>query len=439
MTTAVAPRRSAAAPGRAGALSSGDVRYPTHRLARWRATQVAIAVAIVALPLLRPSGPGNTGLVDLALVGAMFACALWASTGSHRPHLPYALPVGLTVAAGAMALLVNDVHLRQGLIALAQDVFVFAWAAAVATVGRERRMLDTLCRVWAYSAVGWAAVLIVADVAGITWLSGISSVDGIRASFTLGDPNLAANYFLCGLLVMRACRRPRRAGWRWLACAVVVTAVVLTLSNGGMLALLVATVFGALLRLVRLGNVAVAVVLGTVLATGGAVAVLTVDVRGIVTRAEESSPLVRDSIGREAESSGSRAILLREGVRLWLRGDTTLWGIGPANTATVLRATQSPYVKEAHDDYVATVLERGVVGAVALLLLVAGVAVRGRRIVARGGIAPSHVDVVPRPELLVAALTAIEVSAMFYEVLHFRHVWALLGLVAALELSGRRR
>jgi len=198
-------------------------------------------------------------------------------------------------------------------------------------------------------------------------------------------------------------------------------------------------VFGALLRLVRLGNVAVAVVLGTVLATGGAVAVLTVDVRGIVTRAEESSPLVRDSIGREAESSGSRAILLREGVRLWLRGDTTLWGIGPANTATVLRATQSPYVKEAHDDYVATVLERGVVGAVALLLLVAGVAVRGRRIVARGGIAPSHVDVVPRPELLVAALAAIAVSAMFYEVLHFRHVWALLGLVAALELSGRRR
>lgn len=438
MTTIVAPRRAAVAAG-AGAPTPGDGRYPNSRLARWRVTQVAIGVAVVALPLLRPSGPGNTGVVDLALVGAMFACALWASTGWHRPHLPYALPVGLTVAAGALALLVSDVHLRQGMIALAQDVFVFAWAAAVATVGRERRMLDTLCRVWAYSAIGWAAVLIVAEVAGITWLSGISSVDGIRASFTLGDPNLAANYFLCGLLVMRACRRPRRGWWRWLACAVVVTAIVLTLSNGGMLALLVATVFGALLRLVRRGAVALAVVLGTVLAIGGAAAVLTVDVHGVVTRAEESSPLVRDSIGRQAESSGSRQVLVREGLRLWLRGDTTPWGIGPANTATVLRATQSPYVKEAHDDYLATVLERGVLGAVALVLLVASVAVRSRRIVAAGGIAPSHVDVVPRPELLVAALVAIAVSALFYEVLHFRHVWALLGLVAALELSGRRR
>jgi O-antigen ligase len=408
-------------------------------LARWRATQVTIAGAVIAMPLLRPSGPGNTGLVDLALVGAMFACALWASTGWHRLHVPYALPVGLTVAAGALALLVNDVHLRQGMIALAQDVFVLAWAAAVATVGRERRMLDTLCRVWAYSATGWACVLIVAEAAGITWLSGISPVDGIRASFTLGDPNLAANYFLCGLLVMRACRRPRRTGWRWLACAVVITAIVLTLSNGGMLALLVATVLGALLRLARQGRFAAVVVLGTVLAIGGGAAVLTVDLHARVTRAEENSPLVRDSIGRQAESSGSRAVLVREGVRLWLHGDTTLWGVGPANTATVLRATQSPYVKEAHDDYLATVLERGVLGAAALLLLIVGVGIRCRRITASDGIAPSLVDVVPRPELLVAALAAIAVSAMFYEVLHFRHVWALLGLVAALELSGRRR
>jgi hypothetical protein len=33
----------------------------------------------------------------------------------------------------------------------------------------------------------------------------------------------------------------------------------------------------------------------------------------------------------------------------------------------------------------------------------------------------------------------VAISAMFYEVLHFRHVWALFGLIAALELTGRRR
>ena len=29
-------------------------------------------------------------------------------------------------------------------------------------------------------------------------------------------------------------------------------------------------------------------------------------------------------------------------------------------------------------------------------------------------------------------------SGLFYEVLHFRHVWALFGLIAAVEIWGRR-
>jgi hypothetical protein len=53
--------------------------------------------------------------------------------------------------------------------------------------------------------------------------------------------------------------------------------------------------------------------------------------------------------------------------------------------------------------------------------------------------APEYRDVVPRPELLAAAAVAVAISAMFYEVLHFRHVWALFGLIAALELTGQRR
>jgi len=38
-------------------------------------------------------------------------------------------------------------------------------------------------------------------------------------------------------------------------------------------------------------------------------------------------------------------------------------------------------------------------------------------------------------EALVAALVAVACTGMFYEVLHFRHVWALFGLVAALALA----
>jgi hypothetical protein len=408
---------------------------------RWRLTQVAICFAVASLPLLRPAGPGNTGLVDLGLLGAMLACALWASARSHRIQLPYAVPVALTVVAGAVALTVGGGApgaAGRGLLALLQDVFVFAWAAAVATVGRDRRMLDTLCRAWAYSTTAWAAVLIIGDAAGIDWITGITARDGIRASLTLGDPNLAADYFLVGLLVMRAVRRPRRAGWRWFACALTVTAIVLTLSNGGILALLVATMLGALFRLARRGGPMIAVTLGATVLVAGGLALVSVDVHGWVTQVEQSSPLVRDSLGREAESGGSRTTLAYEGLNLWLHGDSLL-GVGPSNTESTLRARQAPYIKESHDDYLAALLERGLLGGVALVLLGAALGIRARRISRPGGVAPDYLAVVPRPELLAAAAVAVGISAMFYETLHFRHVWALLGLIAALELTGRRR
>lgn len=416
-----------------------DAPHPTRTLTRWRFTQLAIGVAVCALPLLRPSGPGNTGAVDLALLGGMFAAALWASTRSHRIRLPYALPVAVTVMAGALAIVNapsgNGVAGRGG-VALLQDIFVFGWAAAVATLGRDRRLLDLFCRVWAYSAAGWAATLIFGELAGITWLTGINSADGLRASLTFGDPNLAADYFLCGLLVMRAIRRPRRTGWRWFCCALIVTALVLTLSNGGMLALLIATVLGGLFTVARRRGAVTAATLGILLAIGGAAIVTTLPIQTWVTDAEQSSQLVRDSLGREAESDGSRSVIAQESIRLLLRDDT-VFGVGPANTETTLRSDQAAYVKEAHDDYVAILVERGVLGGFALILLIAGVGIRCRRIAKEGGVAPDYLEIVPRPDLLAVAVIAVAISAAFYEVLHFRHVWALLGLVAALEQSKR--
>ena len=269
-------------------------------------------------------------------------------------------------------------------------------------------------------------------------ISGVTARDGIRASFTLGDPNLAADYFLVGLLVARAAQRPRRTGWRWFTCGLIVVAIVLTLSNGGILALLVASTLGGLLRLARRRGMVAAAMVGAMLALAGGAAVATINPHSYLLRLEEASPLVRDSIGRQAESGGSRATIAQESIRLWLTGDT-LFGLGPGNTEATLRARQASYVKEAHDDYLASLLERGVLGAVALVLLIAAVAVRTYRVSRLGALPPEYQAVIPRPELLAAAVIAVAVSAMFYETLHFRHVWALFGVIAALEIAGRSR
>jgi O-antigen ligase len=412
---------------------------PARQLSRWRITVGTVTVAIAALPLLRPSGPGNTGLVDLALLVAILAAVLAASTRAYRIRMPYAFAAGLTVVAGAVAVTLSPAgsgEVHRGGLALVQDVFVFGWAAAITTVSHDRRLLDTVFKAFAFSTVAWAALLIVGEIAGLTWITGINSRDGIRASLTFGDPNLAADYFVCGLLVLRACQRPRHRGRRFVCCAVIVTAIIMTLSNGGMIALLIASSLGGLFALARRRGAVAAATAGLLLATVVGVAATTIDVGSWVTRVEQSDALIRDSLGRQAESSGSRSALAKEGLTLWLHDDTAL-GYGPSNTETTLRASGAAYVKEAHDDYLATLLERGVIGGVALVVLITGVAVRARRISVTGGLDPELRAIVPRPELLAAACIAIAMSAAFYEVLHFRHVWAVFGLVAALEQANR--
>jgi len=400
---------------------------------RHTATQVGIVLAVCALPLLRPAGPGNTGLVDVGVVVAMVVALLWLSGHRHPVRFPYALPVALGIVAGAL----GGLAAGGGLLALSQDLFLFGWTLAIANLGRSPALLGTLVRAWGLSVTGWAALLIGGVLGHVAWLSGQSGLDGSRAALTFGDPNLAADYFLVGLLVLRAAQVPRRRSLRLLCCAVVVVAIVLTGSNGGLTALVFATVGGWLFGLVRSGRAPAAVLVACLLAGAAVAAASTVDLSGVAARARDSAPVLRDSIGREAESGGSRQTLVREAFSLWLSNDSPV-GVGPGGTKAALQAEQAPYVKEAHDDYLAAVVERGLLGGVALVWLVALVVVRARRIGRRDALRPEFAAVLPRPELLGAAAGAVLLSALFYEVLHFRHVWALFGLIAAAELWGRR-
>jgi O-antigen ligase len=275
-------------------------------------------------------------------------------------------------------------------------------------------------------------------VAGhVSLLSGETARNGVRAAFTLGDPNLAANYFICALLVLRAMRYPRRRVLRWVCCALIVTAVVLTGSNGGALVLVVSTVAGAIFGIARRHGAARAIIGVSALMLAAAVVVPQVHVASIVQKAQTSSALLRDSIGRQAESSGSRSTILAETMQLYMTSDTP-FGIGPAGTKDAFQAHMYAYVKMAHDDYTASLVERGLLGGVALICLLVIVAARCRRIAARP-LRPDYAAIFPRPELLAAAVIGMFISATLYQVLHFRHLWALLGVVAAVDIWGRHR
>jgi O-antigen ligase len=145
--------------------------------------------------------------------------------------------------------------------------------------------------------------------------------------------------------------------------------------------------------------------------------------------------VIRESIGRGDQSTSDRRLLLGETFALYRSGGALL-GQGPTAVKQALARRQSAYVKEAHNDLVAALIERGVLGGAALVVLIAGIGLRtmscSPSTLRRGPAA----RVVPRPEALIAAVLAMAVAAWFYEVLHQRHLWALVGIIAAIHHWG---
>ena len=402
--------------------------------------KVIMGLGIWSLPMLRPAGPGNTAPADLFLGLAILVTALWFASRRHVMRFPYMFPVGLSILAGALASTVAYRHayvsVGGGLVSLIQDAFLLAWCIGIANAGRDPALLRSMARAWAISATCWAALMIFGYFGHISALSGQDARTGIRAAFTLGDANLAANYFVCSLLVLRAMRYPQRRKLRWVCCALLVTAIALTGSNGGMLVLIITTAAGGIFRMARHRSgttavIAAAGLLAAVLAIGPHVSV-----QSIVAKAQSSGQFLNNSIGHAGESSGSRSLILSQTEELYLTWDNVL-GLGPGGTKGAFQGHGFSYVKMAHDDYAASLVERGVLGSVALVCLILIVLARCRRIAVRG-LRPRYASIFPRPELLGAAVIAMFISAFFYQVLHFRHLWALLGLVAAVDLWGRR-
>lgn len=396
------------------------------------ATMMGLATCL--LPFLVPAGPGNTALADVAIGLCIVLAVLWAVRNQLTVKLPYLAGIAGLLLGGAFAASVAGAPIVVALV-LAQDVLLLAWAAALALGRHNPAIVAVVTRVWCRTAPLYSGVMVIAYLLGLTALSGVSARNGVRASYTFGDPNLAGNYLVVSLFIMAACKHPRSPGVRRIGYAVVLIAIGFTGSNGAMLTLLVGLILSlAVTRYRRSGAIAGLTTLTASALVAGVLFVFVmpqVDLNQLRERAAGGVPLLRDSFGRSGSSTSERATIVHEGTNLWLRGDVT--GVGPAQTKATLAATHAPYVKEAHNDYLAALLERGLIGALGLLVLGIAVFVRCVHLVV-GTLPKVYADLVPRAWLLAVIGPVMATAGGFYEVLHFRHLWTWLGLIAALVL-----
>ena len=396
---------------------------------------IVAATAIAFIPVLQPIGPGHTAPVDPLIALTIGAWLLWASFVRTPQRLPYGLSMAVLIVGGALGALVGPVP-TAGFLALVQDLALLMWAAAIANLCRSAANLRVLLRVWAASAIGWVCLLFVAVATGNNTLAGVTARQGTRVSLTFGDPNVAANYFFISIMIIWAIGYPRRRGVRLLVTAMLLIAMVMTGSNGGLISLItgtgVAVVVGTARRFSMVTAIATACTFLLLIFTAS----LFIHPQAIVEWAHNSDhAILRDSIGRGSKSAGDRQMILSQAVPLLYSGG--LLGQGPVSTKPRLQADQAPYVKEAHDDYFAALAERGVIGAVGLLLLLCSLLTRTWAVV-NSPLTSDVAAVVRWPPALIGMLIGVLVEGLSYEVMHFRHVWAMFGILAALSLWGRK-
>ena len=287
---------------------------------RANAVKVVMGLAIWAMPMLRPAGPGNTAPADLFLGLAILVTALWFASRSHVMRFPYMFPVGLSILAGALASTVAYSHayvsVGGGLVSLIQDAFLLAWCIGIANVGRDPALLRSMGRAWAISATCWAALMII-GVFGhrLPVRSGPEERRAGRVHPRRPQPRGHLLHLLSAGAAGHAV--PAASCDQMALLRVIVTAIVLTGSNGGALVLIIATVLGAIFRMARRRGRARDHHRGRARAGRPAHRPARA-VQSIVARAQTSSQFLNDSIGRQAESSGSRSMILSQTEQLYL-------------------------------------------------------------------------------------------------------------------------
>ncbi|HEY6294227.1 MAG TPA: sugar transferase [Streptosporangiaceae bacterium] len=395
-----------------------------------RAAVIALVLAVVFQPMLHPTGPGNSSPVDLFLVAAIVLAAVWLAGTHQKLRAPYFFPVALFIAAGAASGLVSSLP-TTALLTLAIDILLFAWCTTVANVLSGPRAMRYALVAWSWAGIAWAAIFIAAWAGHITPLEGINAAEGNRLAFTFGDPNYASWYWDSTIFVVFASRTPGKRWMRFIGYATLAWALVLTESNGGAVALGIGISFLLMVRYYRRhgwpGVVATFLIIS--LAVGTFFTVLPLN--SIRQWALDSNQaLLVNSIGRSAQSSNERTLLIQETIELY-QTSHGLIGLGPASTKPLLTTGLYPYANEAHDDFLAALDERGALGLLALLLLVGCVVSRAGPILRRKLSTPMAAAV-PAPAGIVAAVLAVSVNSFFEEVLHFRPLWLLFGITAVL-------
>jgi O-antigen ligase len=392
-----------------------------------------LGLAVAALPLLVPKGPGNTAPVDaLAIVYLLVAMVALPRTGRklERPAGPALL---LFLAAGVVATLASD-NVGLGLITLLIEVYLILLFFGVSNdLADDPRGLDRILAVWVLAAVVWTCLPVLVAVHVLPQELPIVGVQGARPAGTSGNPNLLGSYLVTSFFVLLASPWPRARLPRLLAAAWLLWGIWLTGSNGGISGLLIGVAvlgIGAVFRRGRtreqMQGLVGALLLLVVLVVVGTGALIEWQAGRptpfrVFSDESQDSPL-GSTLGRTDRGLEDRLDIWRQ---TWEAASPHVAvGIGPGQFVSLNLLNPKGVARSStHNDYLSVTIERGLLGLVAYLAFCL-ILVRwgGRLLIAEGSGRATH-------RALAGAVWANLVFGLAHETYHFRHMWMLFALL----------
>jgi O-antigen ligase len=377
------------------------------RLPIWLKYPYFVSVAAL-VPLISPSLPLNSEFVDY--VNALFFFALWIPLLMRRRFEGRLyVPMGV-IFLGSLIAMFNSPALATCVTTLVQEVYLFVFFLTLYNVIESDADIRALVLPW----------LVFAAVEGVIVLSQLRADPVLRARGTFDNPNMAASYLGISsfLLLQPVARIP------WPA-----RALFLFLTWGGMFA--TKSLSALLACILGLGSMSVVYAMqgraGNRLKIVLGLAAVVILIVGVTLTSGQS---ISNYLDRLPRSTDERTAIWKTGVKTFLENPLGI-GIGPAGFAEVEFVRGGHYGVgrriSLHNDYLAYLVERGVLGFCGLAGLLGTMAYLAYRAI-KG--ARSN-----RGMLWALGLSGmfvyILVDAMTHEVTHYRHVWLAFGLIAA--------
>jgi hypothetical protein len=383
-----------------------------------------LVLLLFLLPIEQMRFPFNVKPADLALVLLTLYGLLKAWQTHQRLDFPLLLPIWVILLSSSVATLVGFGR-PDSIIAIMQEIYIFVWFMVLTNVLRALPLpdLDRVMKIWS----------VIACLESITTVMGMlrigpsmfyrssfeqATTEFIRATGTYDNSNAVAVYLSVSFFILLATSWPI-----WLQSVLGVWLLVgmfATGSNGALLSTLgslVVLVGGHLIVKNRRHIKLLIAVIGMGVGIVAAVLIILSLSSSLLSEfgLGTGEPLLFYTLGRLSHGATSRFDIL---MWAWETYGRYPWGTGPNTFASVL-----------HNDYAAFWFERGPLGIIGWLWLIAATLLRPLRVTNQ--LVNKH----QRWQMLVlgAGFLACAVNAFSHEVSHMRQVWLLMAFLFALS------